>query len=568
MARLLHRSSGALDERSILAGIYVARLSVANALALAATLVRSNEAQQTELFPFVLIIVGIPLVFTAISLAYSRRREVGAVFLASQILHDLLLTSVAVVLTGGVASEFSLIYVLLIAVAGLLLGFRGAMITAIGCVVVYLGIAYQQIVPLLPVIGDTIELPNLTGRVPAVLWSLALTSIVFLLVGVASGFAARRLHFQRERLDELEQQLAGSRISAQDILNTVESGILSINVREEIDFVNDTARALLGLDAAPGASDLRGRRAHRGVARLYELLLETLRSGKEVEYLEFPLVGRDDVQRSFSVTTTVLYDSLDRKRGAAAILKDIENVKRLEELARQADRLKSTAELAAGMAHEIQNPLAAIRSSVELMSGDERMQDQETQRLMGLVVRETDRLTDLIGDFMAFSRMTLRTRERVDLGAVIQDAVEVEGVAAGGEGPVVESILPDEPQWVEGDYNLLKQVCLNLVDNARTAISDPRTGRVEVRVRETATLPGIELATGPFITLEVQDNGAGISADLRERIFDPFFTTRNSGFGMGLAIVHRIVDLHGGVVWVDSEPGRGSTFRVALPRAS
>jgi signal transduction histidine kinase len=92
-------------------------------------------------------------------------------------------------------------------------------------------------------------------------------------------------------------------------------------------------------------------------------------------------------------------------------------------------------------------------------------------------------------------------------------------------------------------------------------------GRIEVKVGANPHLPGIERAAGPFVTLEVRDNGHGIDPGVRERIFDPFFTTRSNGFGMGLAIVHRIVDLHGGMVWVDSEANKGSTFRIALPRA-
>ena len=108
--------------------------------------------------------------------------------------------------------------------------------------------------------------------------------------------------------------------------------------------------------------------------------------------------------------------------------------------------------------------------------------------------------------------------------------------------------------------------CLNLFANARTAVEGGGECRIEVRVGGSAELPGLQRVAGPFVALEVRDNGAGVDPDVQDRIFDPFFTTRPTGFGMGLAIVHRIVDLHGGMVWVDSTPGRGSIFRVALPR--
>jgi two-component system sensor histidine kinase PilS (NtrC family) len=565
VVRALPTTLVTLDERRLLTGVYVVRLSLGIALAAAATFVRTTEPARGSHIPLVLAVVGIPLAFTLVSMLYARRRPIGRTFLYAQVLHDMLLVSLAVILTGGVQSEFALFYLLLIAAAGLLLGLGGGAVTAVITAGVYLTISYWQLAPSLARRSAVVDLPNISGTLPSIMWSLGLTATVFLVVGVASGLAAQRFRIQRARLAELEEQLAEARIDAQDILNTVESGILSINAQEEIDFVNYTARAQLGISGVPRAGELRASDS-RGVAELYVLLIETLRSEREVEYAELALSDPAGKSRPFSVSTTVLYDPRGRKRGAAAILKDIEHVKRLEELARQADRLKAVAELAAGLAHEIRNPLAAIRSSIELLNTDDR--SAEDGRLMDLVIRETDRLSSLIGDFMAFSRTSLKSRGRVDLAEIVDDAIEVERLAAGGETRArLVFTRPPKSYWVEGDPNLLKQVCLNLLANAREAVSGKSEGRVEVRVGANPQLPGIERASGPFVTLEVRDNGRGIDAAVREKIFDPFFTTRPNGFGMGLAIVHRIVDLHGGMVWVDSELNKGSTFRIALPRA-
>ncbi len=564
MVRTLPTPLVSLDERRLLTGVYVVRLSLGIALATAATFVRTTSESAPPHIPLVLAVVGVPLAFTVGSLLWARSRSIGRAFLYAQLFHDLILVTLAVVLTGGVQSEFALFYFLLVSAAGLLLGFGGAIVMAVVTAGVYLTIASWQLGPALAQGRDVVELPNVAGSVPSILWSLGITVAVFLVVGVASGLAAQRFRVQRARLAELEEQLAEARIDAQDILNTVESGILSIDGHEEIDFVNYTARAQLGISGVPRAGELRGS-DKRGVAELYSLLVDTLRTEREVEYAELSLPDPVGKSRPFSVSTTVLYDPRGRKRGAAAILKDIEHVKRLEELARQADRLKATAELAAGLAHEIRNPLAAIRSSIELLSADGRSDDES--RLMDLVLRETDRLSSLIGDFMAFSRTTLKTRERIDLAEVVEDAIEVERLASGEATSRLVFTKPPKAYWVEGDYNLLKQVCLNLLENARDAVTDRPDGRIEVRVGANPRLPGIERVAGPFVTLEVRDNGRGIEPAARERIFDPFFTTRPTGFGMGLAIVHRIVDLHGGMVWVESEPHRGSTFRFALPRA-
>lgn len=557
------RTLTALDERRLLTGVYIARLSIANALALAATFVRT-PAPPSDAVPFATSVVGIPLVWTLLSLLWQRRRPIGPGFLALQVVHDLGLTTAAIWLTGGVGSEFAFIYVLLIAVAGLLLGTWGSILTAVGCILAYGGIAWVQVRAAVEAGARLLDLPNWSGPPASLVWSLALTASVFLIVGAFSGLASRRLRAQRARLEELEEQIASSRIDAQDILNTVESGILSVGADESLDFVNYTARAQLGIRGSPSARDLHD---HVGSERVLEMVLETLRTEHEVEFAEVMLPAEDGSQRPFSVATTVLYDPRGRKRGAAAILKDLENVQRLEELARQTDRLRAVTELAAGLAHEIQNPLAAIRSSVELLQGTEREVDEEEGRLLDLVVREADRLSDLIADFMAFSRMSLKSRERVDLVEVVEDALEVERVAAREAGARFGFTSPGRSYWVEGDHNLLKQVCLNLLSNAVAAVEGKDDGRIDVRVGGNPRLPGLERAPGPYVTFEVKDNGPGIEPGIQDRIFDPFFTTRTRGFGMGLAIVHRIVDLHGGMIWVESEPGSGAAFRVALPRA-
>ncbi len=288
MARPFRRAPGTLDERRLLAGVYAARLAIANALAVAATVVRT-QAEGLTWLPLAVLVVGIPTAWTIISVLYSRHHAIGPRFLAAQVLHDLVLATVAVLLTGGLGSEFVLIYVLLIAVSGLMLGLQGAIMTALACVAIYLGIAYLQIAPALAQSPGLIELPNLSGRPTTILWSLSLTSLVFLLVGVVGGVVGHRLHTQRERLTELEHELAASRIDAQDILDTIESGILSIDADENIDFVNVTARSQLGITGVPDvpAGD------HRALGTLYNLLLQTLRREQEVEYSELAVANLD-----------------------------------------------------------------------------------------------------------------------------------------------------------------------------------------------------------------------------------------------------------------------------------
>jgi two-component system sensor histidine kinase PilS (NtrC family) len=141
MARTLQSSLRTLDERSLLSGVYTARLAVAYALAVAATVVRTTTVTEPST-PLVLLIVGVPTVFTLVSWIYGKSRQLSSRFLGTQVIHDLLLITVAVLLTGGIGSEFALFYILLVATAGLLLGLRGSMVTAATVVIVYLATAY------------------------------------------------------------------------------------------------------------------------------------------------------------------------------------------------------------------------------------------------------------------------------------------------------------------------------------------------------------------------------------------------------------------------------------------
>src|SRR5918996_1056612 len=179
----IESSLGALDERRLLQGVYVVRLSTAIALALAATVVRSAYALASPA-TVVILIVGVPLAWTIASLLWARRRPISPRFIAFQVGHDLFLVTLAVLLTGG---------------AG-------------GSIVTYLGVAWAQIAPQFAGPESEIVLPNLSGPAGTVLWNLALTAMVFAIVGMASGLAAGRLRFQRARLTELEKQLAHARI--------------------------------------------------------------------------------------------------------------------------------------------------------------------------------------------------------------------------------------------------------------------------------------------------------------------------------------------------------------------
>ena len=231
-------------------------------------------------------------------------------------------------------------------------------------------------------------------------------------------------------------------------------------------------------------------------------------------------------------------------------------VAQLTARAEQAERLASLGRLAAGLAHEIRNPLGAIAGSIELLRTGGTL-SSEDQRLCEIIERETARLNDLVGDMLELSRSRIPARELVDLAGTAREVVVLAGKSGRG-GDVELRLEGASPAVVLADAAQMRQVVWNLVRNAIQASSAGATVVVAVRRDEARRR----------WALEVSDEGRGIPSDARERLFDAFFTTRSHGMGIGLAVVKRILDDHGFSIEVKSREGEGTTFRVGIPDTS
>jgi two-component system sensor histidine kinase PilS (NtrC family) len=245
-----------------------------------------------------------------------------------------------------------------------------------------------------------------------------------------------------------------------------------------------------------------------------------------------------------------------------AIFTDISDLKEVQELQARAERLESVAALSASLAHEIRNPLASIRSSVEQLARSRHADDDE-RFLAGLIVRESDRLSRLLSEFLDFARVRATHLVPLDLHAVVVAVVRL--IRAHPECRADAMITVEGGRTIlDGDEDLLHRVIANLVLNAVQAARGPIRVTVGVTAVQGGDIPhGTNLEHA--VRLQVRDDGPGIPADIRERLFDPFVSGRPGGSGLGLAIVQRAVQAHRGLVLVDSGPGTGTTFTIFLP---
>jgi signal transduction histidine kinase len=224
---------------------------------------------------------------------------------------------------------------------------------------------------------------------------------------------------------------------------------------------------------------------------------------------------------------------------------------RAEERAEQAERMAALGRLAAGLAHEIRNPLGSITGCIQLLKSASALTTEERQ-LCDIVEREASRLNDLVTDMMDLSRPRKPQPVETNVAAVAREVVELAARSGRAVSDVAVIYEGEERVCVRADAGQLRQLIWNLIRNAVQASS----AGDEVRVRVTKTVQGIEL--------EVIDHGVGIDEEAKQRLFDAFFTTRSKGTGIGLAVVKRIADEHGFRIEVDSMEGRGATFRVTM----
>ncbi len=282
-------------------------------------------------------------------------------------------------------------------------------------------------------------------------------------------------------------------------------------------------------------------------------------SGSPGSSYERQVRGRDGRLRVLSAKAAALKGPDGQLIGAVEVFDDVTEVRRLQESVERADRLKQLGEMAAGVAHEIRNPLNGIEGFASLLQRDLPVDDQR-HRFAAHIVEGVRTLNRTVSALLAFTNPRRIEKRLVVPGTLASDCLELVRVGQDiAQGTPVQLTLQDDggSAAVEIDAIQVKQVLLNLVQNAVQAVQgDGRSdGRVRVGVTRDATQ----------VVFTVDDNGPGVPRDERQRIFTPFYTTKDQGTGLGLAIAHTVVSLHGGTLSVDDAPGGGARFRVSLP---
>lgn len=350
-------------------------------------------------------------------------------------------------------------------------------------------------------------------------------------------------------------------ISYEDIVENLSEGVVVIDLASKVVVFNQSAEKM----TEASRSAVIGKTASesfRRDGRLVEMLEKTLKEGRLfAEYDE-------KLHRRFTggalpvgITTSQIFDNEGNLAGAVALIKDLSGIKSLEAVSLRKERLAYIGTFAANLAHEIKNPLSGIRGAAQLLS--KRVQDARLGEYTAVIMKESDRLNLILNEMLDFARPARLNKKPFNIHMVLDSVVLL--LQQGNSTAFIKEYDPSIPD-VFGDENQLTQVFLNLVKNAKEA-TGANEGRIQIITRMITEFHLVEPGSsgGKMAAVEIRDNGCGIKPDDLEKVFTPFFTTKAKGSGLGMAISLKIIKEHGGLLKIDSTPGKGTSVAVYLP---
>ncbi len=498
------------------------------------------------------VIIGFTYLMTIIY-AVALQRGVDPIRLADvQVAFDLLITSSLVHVTGGAQSAYTFFFPLSIIGAATVRFRVGAVVVAIVSFVSFVSISLLGYWEVLPSLAGQRVLPHkITGVELG--RALALNSAAFAGVAVLAYNLGTQVQSTFESL-EVERSAAADLFALhEDIVRSLSSGLITADTNDVVVTINQAACEILGVTSRQVLNE-RIDAVLPGVGEK----IAGLDDRSTLSRADLSVVRADESELKLGLSISPLRDNDDHVIGRILNFQDLTELRAMEAQVRNAERLATIGTLAAGVAHEIRNPLASISGSIELLSASPQA-DEDQRTLMGIVTREIDRLNRMIKDLLDYTNPRPRKTVEFDLTELAGETCRVFEQDGNFEGVSV-ALDASDSVVVTADPEKLRQVLWNLLRNAGEAVKDGRGSHVDVEIR-TATETAM---------IVVSDDGPGIASDDLKHLFDPFFTTKSTGSGLGLATCQSIITEHGGSIDVDSpsQPGGGTRFVVRLPMHS
>jgi two-component system sensor histidine kinase PilS (NtrC family) len=513
--------------------------------------IRSRGSLPIDPFFFV---IGLTYALTVVYVLLLRQAERYRWLVDVQLAFDAIIVSALVHLTGGIASLFSSLYTLPIIGASVIRSQRGGMMVGVLSSVIYAGLASAQYFgrPALPYVGAD-SLPP--GRIA--LFIVGLNVFGFMAVAALSGYLAERLRRTGDALEQTSNQLAGLQAFSEHVISSLTSGLATTDMDGRMLTFNKAAEAITGVEVprAVGA-------AAAEVLQLpadFTSVFGPQQGRPRLPRMEYLFVRADGRQIELGISTAIL-TTPGGEVGFVFTFQDVTEARKQEREARIQQRLAAVGEMAAGIAHEVRNPLASMSGSIAILRQELPLSEEQSQ-LMDIVLRESERLNETIKSFLAYARPQRNAAARVDLVQILSDAATLlQNSPELMEDHAIALAVPSHPIWCLADEAQIRQIVWNLATNGLRAMPDG--GKLTLGVSERTEANG-----AGYVTIAVSDEGIGIDPQDLDGILQPFHGGFSRGSGLGLSIVHRIVSDYGGELQVTSQPGQGTTVSVKLPQA-
>ena len=360
----------------------------------------------------------------------------------------------------------------------------------------------------------------------------------------------------------LHTKQSSSKISWEQILAGLEDAVITVDREGKISYFNEAAEMLTEISASQALQ--------KPLIQLFKRehwLIERFKKSQSLQQEstrgEGDLVTRWGHKVPVSLTVSPLEDHQGNFLGSVLVLRDLKHRKELEEDLKRADRLAMVGTLAAGLAHEIRNPLGGIKGAAQLLKRS-LDRDSSLQDFANIMIREVDRVDKLIEQLLDLSRPAKLELAPINIHEVLDDVLLLETQAAEKSSIAIKKRFDPSLPPIRGDRAQLTQVFLNLVKNAFQAMNGDGTLTITTRLETDFHIRGEGSDRSRLIWVDIEDEGVGIKEEDLPHIFSPFFTTKHSGTGLGLSVCYRIINEHGGLIRVESIEGEGTTFRVSL----
>ncbi len=471
-----------------------------------------------------------------------------------QILFDTIFAALLVYGTGCSQSIFTPVFILPVIAGGLIMSRKGGLVAAASATILYgstlvleyLGMlpSYMALAEYVPV-HDPLKAANL----------FAIYGTTFFVTGLLSGTLAARLQSTEEALSQTSFEFDRLSRLYKQIFDDISTGIITTDEKERITSCNAAAGRITGYDP------------QEAVGRPLAEIIPGLQLNSDTTRQVIDLKKKDGtmIRAGYSFSRLTLPGDPASPENSdhckVITLQDISKIEVMEKRVREAEKMAAIGELSASIAHDFRNPLAAISGSAQLLAMEEENRQGSGKKLSTIIYRESKRMAKTITEFLQFARPAPVHAEWFALDRVIEEAIASSKLLRNAFAKGEITVTMAEKTDAFGDRQQLQTILVHLLENS-LIFSHQGNKTVQFKAEEK------ERQSENWLCMEIIDQGQGMEPEVRNRIFQPFFTTREQGTGLGLAIVSQIVELHGGRVEVESEPGQGCTMKIFLPLPS